>query len=71
MIDVGKLMGALGGDSGPDLSFGLSLAFSNAYRRGFSRSVRPRLCSLKPREPVRGWCHRLSHSRSCPSAIPG
>ncbi|MBP1522604.1 hypothetical protein IU399_13800 [Salmonella enterica subsp. enterica serovar Worthington] len=30
VIDVGKLMGALGGDSGPGLSFGLTLAISNA-----------------------------------------
>ncbi|MBZ3661488.1 hypothetical protein JT306_21605 [Salmonella enterica subsp. enterica serovar Kentucky] len=30
VIDVGKVMGALGGDSGPDLSFGLTLAISNA-----------------------------------------
>ncbi|EIO4942881.1 hypothetical protein LQN00_003784, partial [Salmonella enterica] len=30
VIDVGKVMGALGGDSGPGLSFGLTLAISNA-----------------------------------------
>ncbi|EEN7281361.1 hypothetical protein G4034_000437 [Salmonella enterica subsp. salamae] len=30
VIDVGKLMGTLGGDSGPGLSFGLTLAISNA-----------------------------------------
>ncbi|EAN8397991.1 hypothetical protein DTS73_21345 [Salmonella enterica] len=52
VIDVGKLMGALGGDSGPDLSFGLTLAISNAYRLLFRRSLIPRLFSLMPLYPV-------------------
>ncbi|QUJ09035.1 hypothetical protein KCP77_05135 [Salmonella enterica subsp. enterica] len=71
LIDVGKVMGALGGD-GPGLP-SITLAIITHNRRfPLLTIISSRLFSLMPLlSCLLMRCRSLSHNRSCPSAIHG